>query len=101
MQVLAKVDGGLRPEQIDMVLLVGRATRMPRLQSLLTTYLNCDPCKLSHEVRGPSEDSPACTTVGPTPPGPSQPTLLADRPRRATGGCSAFSGAALWRTCGT
>lgn len=63
-QLLAKVDGGLRPEQIDMVLLVGRATRMPRLQSLLTTYLDCDPCKLIYEVGGPADQSAACDTIG-------------------------------------
>lgn len=45
------MDGGLHPKQIDTVLLVGRATRMPRLQEMLASYFDCDPSKLSHEVR--------------------------------------------------
>lgn len=40
----------LIPQDIETVLLVGRATRMPRLQSLLAAYFGRDASVLSYQV---------------------------------------------------
>ena len=51
LQVLAAVNGGLSPKDVDMVLLVGRATRMPGVRSLLVEYFGRGPGILSQAVR--------------------------------------------------
>lgn len=49
LQVLAA--GAMSPGDVDMVLLVGRATRMPRVHGLLAEHFGRGPSILSYAVR--------------------------------------------------
>lgn len=51
LQVLASDNAKLSPRDVDMVLLVGRASRMPRVRSLLIEFFGRGPSVLSYAVR--------------------------------------------------
>jgi Hsp70 protein len=57
LQVLSSDNAKLSQRDVDMVLLVGRASRMPRVRSLLTEFFGRGPSVLSCAVR-PCRASP-------------------------------------------
>jgi Hsp70 protein len=59
LQVLQSDNAKLSPRDVDMVLLVGRASRMPRVRSLLTEFFGGGPSVLSYAVRALSTDTSA------------------------------------------